>query len=107
LKVNATNSFGQFHIQPMIPKFLEQHLNLHIQLTLSDSLVNLVEEKVDVANRIADMPDSTLIAKKITSVNRAVAAAPSYIKKFDVPKSPEDLKNHNCLTLSFETSLNQ
>jgi len=107
LKVNATNAFGQFHIQPLIPKFLEQHPDLRIQLTLSDSLVNLVEEEVDVAIRIADMPDSTLIAKKITSVQRAVAAAPSYIKKFGVPKSPEDLKNHNCLTLSFETSLNQ
>ena len=107
LKVNATNAFGQFHIQPLIPEFLEQYPNLRIQLTLSDSLVNLVEEEVDVAIRIADMPDSTLIAKKITSVHRAVAVAPSYIKKFGVPKSPEDLRNHNCLTLSFETSLNQ
>ena len=107
LKVNASTAFGQFHIQPLIPKFLERHPDLRIQLTLSDSLVNLVEEEVDVAIRIADMPDSTLIAKKLSAVHRTVAAAPSYIEKFGIPKSPEDLKNHNCLTLSFETSLNQ
>ena len=107
LKVNASTAFGQFHIQPLIPKFLERHPDLRIQLTLSDSLVNLVEEEVDVAIRIADMPDSTLIAKKLSTVHRTVAAAPSYIEKFGMPKSPEDLKNHNCLTLSFETSLNQ
>ncbi len=107
LKVNASTAFGQFHIQPLIPQFLERHPDLRIQLTLSDSLVNLVEEEVDVAIRIADMPDSTLIAKKLSAVRRTVAAAPSYIEKFGIPKSPEDLKNHNCLTLSFETSLNQ
>ena len=107
LKVNASTAFGQFHIQPLIPKFLERHPDLRIQLTLSDSLVNLVEEEVDVAIRIADMPDSTLIAKKLSAVHRTVAAAPSYIEKFGIPKSPKDLKNHNCLTLSFETSLNQ
>ena len=107
LKVNASTAFGQFHIQPLIPKFLERHPDLRIQLTLSDSLVNLVEEEVDVAIRIADMPDSTLIAKKLSAVHRTVAAAPSYIATFGIPKSPKDLKNHNCLTLSFETSLNQ
>lgn len=107
LKVNASTAFAQFHIQPLIPEFLARYPGLRIQLTLTDSLVNLVEEEVDVAIRIADMPDSTLIARKLGPVHRTVAAAPSYIEKFGVPKTPEDLKDHNCLTLSFETSLNQ
>ena len=107
LKINASTAFGQFHVQPLIPKFLEQYPDLRIQLTLSDSLVNLVEEEVDVAIRIADLPDSSLIARKLGPVRRTVAAAPGYIKQFGAPKIPEDLKNHNCLMLSFETSLNQ
>lgn len=107
LKVNATTSFAQLHIQPLIPDFLARYPDLRVQLTLSDSLVNLVEEEVDVAIRIADLPDSTLIARKLGPVHRTVAAAPSYIEKYGAPQTPEDLKNHNCLTLSFETSLNQ
>lgn len=107
LKVNATTSFAQMHIQPLIPDFLARYPGLRVQLTLSDSLVNLVEEEVDVAIRIADLPDSTLIARKLGPVHRTVAAAPSYIEKYGAPQTPEDLKNHNCLTLSFETSLNQ
>ncbi len=107
LKVNASTAFAQLHIQPLIPEFLARFPKLRVQLTLTDSLVNLVEEEVDVAIRIAELPDSTLIARKLGPVHRTVAAAPSYIEKYGAPKTPEDLKNHNCLTLSFETSLNQ
>jgi len=107
LKVNASTAFGQYHIEPLIPEFLALYPDLRIQLTLSDSLVNLVEEEVDVAIRIADMPDSSLIARKLGPARRMVTAAPAYLEKNGTPQTPDDLKEHNCLTLSFETSLNQ
>jgi len=107
LKINSSTAFGQYYIEPLIPQFLSRHQDLRIQLILSDSLVNLVEEEVDVAIRIADMPDSSLIARKLAPARRMVTASPEYLEKWGVPKTPDDLKNHNCLTLSFETSLNQ
>jgi len=107
LKINSSTAFGQFHIEPLIPDFLARYPDLRIQLILSDSLVNLVEEEVDVAIRIADMPDSSLIARKLAPARRMVTASPAYLEKHGIPRTPEDLKNHNCLTLNFETSLNQ
>jgi len=107
LKINASTAFAQYHVEPLIPGFLGQYPDLKIQLTMSDSLVNLVEEEVDVVIRIAKLPDSTLIARKLAPAKRLVAAAPSYIAKHGMPKSPDELSQHNCLTLSFETGLNQ
>jgi len=107
LKINASTAFAQYHVEPLIPSFLEMYPDLKIQLTMSDSLVNLVEEEVDVVIRIAKLPDSTLIARKLAPAKRMVAAAPSYIEKHGMPNTPDDLIHHNCLTLSFETGLNQ
>ncbi len=107
LKVNASTAFTQYHVEPLLPDFLARYPDLRIQLTLSDSLVNLVEEEVDVAIRIAELPDSSLIARKLGPARRTVVAAPSYLEKYGAPNTPDDLKNHNCLTLSVQTTFNQ
>ena len=107
LKINSSTAFGHLHVAPLLPKFLDRHPDLRIQLTLTDSVVNLVEEEIDVAIRIARMPDSTLIARKLAAARRVVAASPEYLARYGTPKTPEDLKDLNCLTLSFETQLNQ
>lgn len=107
LKVNSSTAFGHLHVAPLLPELLEKFPEMRVQLTLTDSIVNLVEEEVDVAIRIQRMPDSTLIARKLATAQRVVAAAPSYLEKHGVPKTPEDLKDHNCLTLSFASQLNQ
>ncbi|MBT6093254.1 MAG: LysR family transcriptional regulator [Rhodospirillaceae bacterium] len=107
LKVNSSTAFGHMYVAPLLPELLDRYPELRVQLTLTDSIVNLVEEEVDVAIRIARMPDSTLIARKLATAKRMVAAAPSYLEQYGTPHSPADLKDHNCLTLSFETQLNQ
>ena len=108
LKVNASTAFGQYHIEPLIPDFLARYPDLRIQLTLSESLVNLVEEEVDVAIRIiAQLPDSSLIARKLGSARRMVVASPAYLERHGVPRTPGDLKDHNCLRLSTATHFNQ
>ncbi len=107
LKVNASTAFGQYHIEPLIPDFLARYPDLRIQLTLSESIVNLVEEEVDVAIRIAQLPDSSLIARKLGSARRMVVASPAYLERHGVPRTPGDLKDHNCLRLSTATHFNQ
>ena len=107
LKVNASTAFAQYHIEPLIPGFLARYPALRVQLTLSESIVNLIEDEVDVAIRIGQMPDSSLIARKLGSARRMVVGAPAYLEKFGTPKTPDDLKDHNCLTLSLATTFNQ
>jgi len=107
LKVNASTSFGQYHIVPLIPGFLARYPDLRLELTLSESIVNLIEEEVDVAVRIGQLPDSSLIARKLGTARRVVVASPAYLKRHGTPQTPDDLKHHNCLRMSTATSLNQ
>ena len=107
LRVNASTAFGQYQIVPLIPKMLERHPNLQIQLTMTDSIVNLVEEGFDVAIRIGVLMDSTLVARKLGIPKRIVVASPDYLERHGVPKTPEDLVHHQCLKMSIPTSLNR
>lgn len=107
LKVNASTAFGQYQIVPLIPNMLERYPNLQIQLTMTDSIVNLVEEGFDVGIRIGVLTDSTLVARKLGVPKRVVVASPAYLKRHGVPKCPDDLKDHQCLKLSIPTSLNR
>ncbi len=107
LKVNASTAFAQYHIEPLIPDFLARYPELRVQMTLSESIVNMIEDEVDVAVRIGQLPDSSLIARKLGSARRMVVGAPSYLEKYGVPLTPDDLKDHNCLTLSTATTFNQ
>jgi DNA-binding transcriptional LysR family regulator len=107
LKVNASTAFTQYQVVPLIPDFLARFPELRIQLTMTDSVVNLVEEGVDVAIRVGQLQDSSLIARKLGEVKRVVVASPGYLKQHGEPKSPEELDRHKCLKLSFETSLNR
>ncbi len=107
LKVNASTAFGHYHIEPLIPGFLARYPDLRLEFTLSESIVNLIEEEVDVAVRIGQLPDSSLIARKLGTARRIVVASPGYLERHGTPRTPDDLKHHNCLRLSKATSLNQ
>ncbi|MBT3305841.1 MAG: LysR family transcriptional regulator [Alphaproteobacteria bacterium] len=107
LKVNASTYFAREHIEPLIPDFLARYPELRIQLTLSEQFVDLIEEEVDVAIRIGQLPDSTLIARKLGSAQRMVVGSPSYLALHGTPRNPDELKDHNCIILSTATSLNQ
>ena len=107
LKVNSSTAFAQYQVMPLIPDLLARYPELNVQLTMTDSIVNLVEEGVDVAIRIGVLTDSTLIARKLAPARRVVVAAPAYLERMGAPKTPDDLEKHDCLTLSFESSLNR
>jgi len=104
IRINASLPFGTMFVAPAMPDFLRQYPNLAVDLSFTDDVVNLLEEKADVAIRMGNLPDSTLKARKLAQSRRVVCAAPSYLKRRGTPQVPGDLQNHNCLTFNFRRS---
>ncbi|MBB4517481.1 DNA-binding transcriptional LysR family regulator [Paraburkholderia fungorum] len=104
LRVNASLSFGMLHLAPAIAHFTARYPEVSVELTLTDRVVDLIEEGFDLAVRAEPLPDSSLVARRLAPCRSVVCAAPSYLTGRGVPRSPADLTAHNCLTLS--TSLN-
>lgn len=99
LRVTAPASFARSHIIPFLPKFIEKHPNINIDLHLSDAIIDIVEQGFDLAFRIGELAPSTLLARKIDENPEMLVASPTYIKKHGIPKSPSDLQNHMCIPL--------
>lgn len=97
LKVSAPTSFGRIHIAPNINAFMQANPYLSINLVLTDEFVDIVGDGYDVAVRIAELSDSSLVARKLAPVRRILCAAPSYIERHGYPASLEDLANHICI----------
>jgi len=106
LHINTGVAFGRNQINPLIPAFLEQYPDIEIDITMTDSLSDLVEEGVDVAIRFGFLQDSTLVARHLAYSRRAICASPAYLEKHGVPQTPNDLVNHNCLSFSHLPHLN-
>jgi DNA-binding transcriptional LysR family regulator len=105
LILSAPTSFGRKHIAPHLPAFADQHPNLSVTLHLSERLVDLKNERVDLAIRIADLKNADLIAVKLARNHRVVVASPSYIKRAGKPNALADLSKHNCLVTATESGL--
>jgi DNA-binding transcriptional LysR family regulator len=98
LKATASVAFGTLHLAPALPAFLARYPGLAVELTLSDGLVDLVEEGYDVAVRIVCAPSPNLVARELAPVRRVVCATPGYLEQHGVPQTPDDLRGHNCLS---------
>ena len=98
LRVNAPMSFGTLYLAPVVADFMETYPQLKIQLVLSDQQIDPVQESFDVTLRIADLPSSSLIARKIAPARRVICAAPAYLQRRGTPNHPHELRNHECLT---------
>jgi len=107
LKVSCGVSFGKYQISPLMPEFLSRYPDLAVELDTSDSLVDLVEEGVDVAVRFGSLSDSSMVARFLAGSRRAIVAAPSYLERHGEPVHPRDLGSHNCLSFSHQTHLNE
>ena len=97
LKVAAPIVFGRLHVLPIVNRVLHDYRDVAVELTLSDRNAHLVEEGVDVAVRIGELADSSLIAVKLGVVSRVVVASPAYLKERGVPKSPAELAKHDII----------
>ncbi|HEY2660527.1 MAG TPA: LysR family transcriptional regulator [Caulobacteraceae bacterium] len=94
LRVSAPISFGRIHLTPIAAQLVEQHPHLDVELTLNDRIVDLIEERIDVAVRIGQPRDSTAIMRKLADNRRILVAAPGYLDRRGRPTSPEDLAGH-------------
>jgi DNA-binding transcriptional LysR family regulator len=99
LRVNAPLGFGRTYITPIVSNFVRKFPEVEVQLQLSDHPLSLVDDVFDIGIRFGEVPDTRLIATKIAPNRRLVCAAPSYLKKFGVPKAPHDLAKFNCIVL--------
>ena len=97
LRVSAPTTFGRMHVAPYLVKFLEKYPDITLDLSLSDSFVDVVGDGFDVAIRIADLADTSLVARKLASNHRVLCASPAYIEKHGAPLSLAELSQHRLL----------
>jgi len=100
LKVNVGTAFGMHQLVPALPDFLARHPDIQVELTITDRVVDLIEEGADLGIRLGTLPDSSLVARRITDVERVICAAPAYLKRHGIPRKPADLRGHNCLNMA-------
>lgn len=105
LLISMPRDFGLLYISPNLPKFIELHPNLHVEIEFEDKRVDLVAEGYDLALRIGYMQDSSLVARKISSSHMHFVASPSYLEARGIPLTPDDLEYHQGLL--YKSSLNQ
>ncbi|AUX40538.1 LysR family transcriptional regulator [Sorangium cellulosum] len=97
IRVNAPVSFAQMYLAQPLARFLEASPGTRVELVLNDRLVDLVEERVDLAIRITKLKDSSLVARQIATTALHVVGAPAYLERRGRPEQPEDLLRHDCL----------
>lgn len=100
LTITAPVVFGRLHIVPVVAAFLAHYPEIEIKLVLTDRVMHLMDEQVDVAVRIGELPDSGFMATRIGTVRRVVCASPAYLARHGTPMAPGELAAHACV--SFE-----
>ena len=107
LRINAPMSFGTLQLGPVLAQFMERYPQIQLHLVLSDELLDPVQSGFDVTLRIAELESSSLIARKIMPIDRAVCASPEYLVRHGTPAHPRDLRNHASLTYGLLLTGNQ
>lgn len=97
LRVNSALAFGLRHVAPLIPQFLRTYPDIRVDLELADRFVDLVEEGFDIAIRIGDLTDSSLVARRLARVRILLAASPAYLSAHGTPGAARELADHACL----------
>ncbi|WP_323140560.1 LysR family transcriptional regulator [Massilia phyllosphaerae] len=100
LKVNVPVTFGVMHLAPLWPSLLERHPKLALDLTLSDRVVDLVEDGFDLAVRIGQLPASSLITRRLASTRMVLCASPAYLERRGTPLQPGELLQHDIISYS-------
>lgn len=101
VRLAAPMSFGMAYVAPALPEFLATHPDVSVDLHLSDEIVDLVGGGFDCALRIADLPDSSLTARRLRPIRRRLVAAPAYLAQRGRPDHPRDLQRHACLGYAY------
>ena len=104
LVIAAPIVFGRLHVLPIVTEFLKAYPDIDVRLALSDQVVSLLEEHVDIAVRIGTLPDSRLVASCVGSIRLVTCASPDYLAVRGRPEKPSDLGSHDCITFDRLTS---
>lgn len=105
LRITVSTSFGQSHLAAAVADYVKQYPGVTVDMLLLDRVVNLVEERIDLAIRISKELDPNLIARRLTVCRSVVCASPAYIREYGKPTQAEQLALHNCLTHSYYGSV--
>lgn len=101
VRLAAPMSFGIREVAPLLPDFLTAYPDVCIDLHLSDALVDVVGDGFDIALRIGELPDSSLLARRLAPIPSVIVAAPAYLKQFGRPAHPMDLAAHDCFAYAY------
>lgn len=107
LRVNAAVGFGERYILPLASDFLARYPEVRLDLTLTDSMIDVVGERADVAIRTGPLRNSSLKARKLMETRPVVIASPAYLERHGTPQTPDDLEGHNCIRFNFRRSIDE
>ena len=99
--INTSMSFGQQVLIPLLPRLLERHPDLSIDLGLTDRVVDLMDERADIAIRWGQLPSSDLVARPLGRTRQAIVASPDYLARYGTPRTPQELASHRRLGWSY------
>jgi DNA-binding transcriptional LysR family regulator len=100
LSITAPMVFGRMHVVPVVTEFLRAYARVDARLLLIDRPLNLIEDRLDLAVRVGPLPDSRLVASKVGQIRRVVCASPGYLEERGTPRTPQDLRKHECVTFA-------
>jgi DNA-binding transcriptional LysR family regulator len=100
LRLHCGSAFGMHQLTPAIPRFLERHRDIELEITINDEAPSLAEDNFDLTIRIGALDDSSIVARRICNLERVICAAPSYLERHGAPRTPDDLQQHNCLWIT-------
>jgi DNA-binding transcriptional LysR family regulator len=101
VRLAAPMSFGLLNVAPLLPEFLAAFSEISVDLHLSDAMVDVIGEGFDAAIRIAILPDSSLVVRRICEMQRYLVASPTYLNRYGRPKHPLHLAQHRCISYSY------
>lgn len=104
LRVSCATTFGRRILAPWLPEFMARYPQLEMEVAMDDRFSDLIAESYDVAIRGGDLPESNMVARRLMDITAAVYGAPDYFRRYGEPKTPEDLKKHNCIALRMSGS---
>jgi len=101
VSINASVSFGHHKLVPLVPRLLELHPQITLDIALTDRIVDLMDERADIAIRWGQLPSSDLVARRLGETSQAIVASPDYLAKYGTPRTPQELEAHNRLGWSY------
>jgi DNA-binding transcriptional LysR family regulator len=101
VRVNASVPFGQHFLLPLAPQFLDAHPDIQLDITVTDQVIDLMDERADVAIRVGPMRASQLMARRIAQSRMVLVASPGYLARAGTPEHPDELPRHELVTFNF------